>query len=336
MKTTRPVNSKNYDDSIETKNHISKASRAFVSTMSLITASVAHHDKLAYRLTQILIKLNQGDKLDAQALAAEFSVHVRTIQRDLKVRFAFLPLERKGDRYFLNASYLGKLNLRDLEHFAGLAGVRGLFPSLSDDFLRDIFDNRLQSALLVRGHNYETLDGRQDSFQHLEQAILTYRRIGFTYNRSDGAKAYAGVEPYRLINQDGIWYLAARDGPKLKAYTFSKIKDLQVGTDTFTSDPAVNSTLLQEDSIWLSENKTEVVLKVSRQAAEYFRQRKLIASQVIEKELEDGGLIVSCKVAHPNQILPIVRYWLPNVRIINPEIMQTTLEADLKAYLAAS
>ena len=29
----------------------------------------ASHDKLAFRLTQILIKLNQGDKLDPQALA---------------------------------------------------------------------------------------------------------------------------------------------------------------------------------------------------------------------------------------------------------------------------
>ena len=48
-------------------------------------------------------------------------------------------------------------------------------------------------------------------------------------------------------------------------------------------------------------------------------RRKLIGSQTIESELEDGGLIVSGKVAHPNQILPIVRYWLPNVRIISPE-----------------
>ena len=296
----------------------------------------AYHDKLAYRLTQILVKLNQGDRLDPQALAAEFAVHVRTIQRDLKERFAFLPLERAGDRYFLNPSYLGRLNLRDLGHFAGLAGVRGLFPSLSDDFLRDIFDSRLQSALLVRGHHYETLNGREGDFRRLEQAILTHRCIGFTYQKREGAKAYAGVQPYRLVNQDGIWYLAARDGPRLKAYTFSKIESLQVGTETFTPDPAVNATLVQEDSIWLSEHKTEVVLMVAREAAGYFRRRKLIAGQVIEKELEDGGLIVSCKVAHPNQILPIVRYWLPSVRIISPQGLQGEMERQMHTYLGAA
>ncbi len=94
--------------------------------------------------------------------------------------------------------------------------------------------------------------------------------------------------------------------------------------------------LAKEDGIWLNAKKIEVVLKVSSAVASYFQRRSLIAHQVIEKELEDGGLIVSCRVAHPNQILPIVRYWLPSVRIINPEIMQTTLEAELKAYLAAS
>lgn len=57
-------------------------------------SNTAHHDTLVYRLAQILIKLNQGEKLDPQALAAQFNVNLRTIQRDLNERFAYLPLER--------------------------------------------------------------------------------------------------------------------------------------------------------------------------------------------------------------------------------------------------
>jgi hypothetical protein len=89
----------------------------------------------------------------------------------------------------------------------------------------------------------------------------------------------------------------------------------------------------KEDGIWLNVKKIEVVLKVSPAVTSYFQRRNLIPHQVIEKELEDGGLIVSCKVAHQNQILPIVRYWLPNVRIISPEGYQATLEAEMEAYL---
>lgn len=296
--------------------------------------SIASHDTLAYRLTQILVKLNNGEKLDPQALAEEFSVNLRTIQRDLNVRFAYLPFEKADGRYSLAPSYLGKLSLRDVERFAALAGVCGLFPSLSNDFLRDILNSRLQSALLVKGPQYEDLGGLAPSFRQLENAILAHRHISFEYRKTEGTKSYANAQPYKLVNHDGIWYLAAKDGDKLKAYTFTQIDRLQVHEDSFEPDPAVHQTLLDEDDIWLNPDKKEVVLKISKEAASYFRRRKLIANQVIEKELEDGGLIVSGKVAHPNQILPIVRQWIPSVRIISPEGLQADMESQLRDYLS--
>ena len=131
-----------------------------------------NHDTLVYRLAQILIKLNQGEKLDPLVLADEFGVNLRTVQRDLNVRFAYLPLQKTDGRYHLEPAYLGKLSTRDIERFASLAGVRGLFPSLSDDFLGDIFDSRIQSALLVKGHNYENLAGKEEMFRQLERAIV--------------------------------------------------------------------------------------------------------------------------------------------------------------------
>ena len=138
------------------------------------------------------------------------------------------------------------------------------------------------------------------------------------------------------MNHDGIWYLAGKDGDKLKAYTFSKIDRLQVSDETFIADSAVEITLAAEDGIWLNNKKIEVVLKISASVSDYFKRRKLVPSQVIEKELEDGGLIVSTKVAHINQILPTVRQWIPNIRIISPEGLQADMERDLKAYLGYS
>ena len=48
--------------------------------------TASFHDTLVYRLAQMLVKLNQGEKLDPQELASEFGVNLRTIQRDLNVR----------------------------------------------------------------------------------------------------------------------------------------------------------------------------------------------------------------------------------------------------------
>ena len=108
----------------------------------------------------MLIRLNQGEKIDPADLANEFGVNLRTIQRDLNERFSYLPLLRTNGRYHLDPAVLGKLTTKDIHRFAGLAGVRGLFPAFGDDFLRELFDTRVQEALLVRGHNYESLVGQ--------------------------------------------------------------------------------------------------------------------------------------------------------------------------------
>ena len=292
-----------------------------------------NHDTLVYRLAQILVKLNQGEKLDPQSLADEFGVNLRTIQRDLNERFAYLPLEKIDGRYRLDPTFLGKLSTRDIERFATLAGVRGLFPSLSDDFLRDIFDTRMQGALLVKGHDYEDLRGKEALFRQLEKAIVARRHVAMRYQKDDGAKNYGRLAPYKLLNHKGIWYLAARDRTALKTFAFTKIVGLQVLESQFELDPTVDKTLAEEDGIWFREESTEIILKVAGDVAGYFKRRRLIANQVIEKELEDGSLLVSARVGHYNQVLPIVRYWIPNIRIVSPESLQVALERDLAAYL---
>ncbi|NJD24850.1 MAG: WYL domain-containing protein [Betaproteobacteria bacterium] len=293
----------------------------------------SNHDTLVYRLAQVLIKLNQGELLDPAALADEFGVNLRTIQRDLNERFAYLPMQKTNGRYHLDPVFLGKLSSRDIERFAGLAGVRGLFPSLSDDFLRDIFDARVQESLLVKGHHYEDLSGKEAQFRALENAIASRLQVAFDYRKPDGVKHYRVVSPYKLMNHKGIWYLAALDAEKLKAFSFSKISNLTVLETTFPWSREIDVRLTEEDGIWLSAQPIEVQLKIDAEVAGYFRRRKLIANQVIERELPDGGLMISARVGHPNQILPVVRYWLPHIRVIAPESLQSELEAGLAAYL---
>ena len=296
--------------------------------------SSANHDTLVYRLAQILIKLNQGERLDPLALADEFGVNPRTIQRDLNERFAYLPLEKVNGRYRLDPVFLGKLSTRDIERFAGLAGVRGLFPSLGDDFLRDIFDRRLQETMLVRGHHYEDLSGKEALFKELEAAIAACRLLAFNYAKADGVKRYMGVAPYRLLNQKGIWYLAAVDGGKLKTFSFSKLTNLSTLDEIFVRDADMDARLLRDEGVWLAERQLKVRLLVAPGVADYFKRRRLIANQVIEEERGDGSLVVSAEVGHPNQVLPIVRYWVPHIRILEPVELQAELDACLKAYLA--
>ena len=45
--------------------------------------TTSDHDSLAYRLAGVLLKLNQGESLVLDDLAAEYGVSERTIYRDL-------------------------------------------------------------------------------------------------------------------------------------------------------------------------------------------------------------------------------------------------------------
>lgn len=294
------------------------------------------HDTLAYRLAQILIRLNRGDKVEPAALAEEFGVSVRTIQRDLNVRMAELPLEVGGGRYGLDSTFLGRLSTHDIEHFASISGISGLFPTLSREFLGEILERRRSASLIVKGHHYENIAPLREQFRAIQRAIGLKRNISFMYLTQVQSKAYQSISPLRLINNKGIWYLAALDGAKLKTFAFTKISRVLMLGSAFDPPENIDQLLKSEDGIWLSAERIKVTLLVSSQVAGYFRRRRLIANQIIEQELEDGGLLVSAVVGHVHQILPIVRYWIPHLRIVDPPDLHDVLMTELLAYAKAS
>lgn len=292
------------------------------------------HDTLVYRLSEVLTKLNQGESLDPQALADEFGVNLRTIQRDLNVRFAGLPLIKANGRYKMDEGHLGKLTIRDIERFAAFTGVSGLFPEMRGQFLKEVFASNANDAWLVKGHHYEDVRERRAMFVALEQAIVQKHTVQFRYCKTNGdTRVRIAVEPYKLINQKGIWYLAAWDDGRLKSFAISRIEALLVDEESFVPRMQVDKELADSDGIWLGEVRHRVLIQVSSQVATFFRRRNLVPNQVIEKETAGGAILVASTVVHIDEILPIIRYWIPHVRVLEPPHYQQILEQGLADYL---
>ena len=287
-----------------------------------------NHDTIATRLAQILNKFNSGERLSIENLVEEFGVTKRTIQRDLNERLSYLPIKKENNLYYLEEYYLGKLNFNDMKNFAALSGIRELFPTLQDDFLKNILDNTINQAYMVKGHNYEDLSNKTDTFLQIESAILNHKAIKFTYKDK-----HREIKPYKLINSKGIWYLAGVEDDTLKTFSFNKITKLSTTDIKFEVDNKVIETIKDEDNIWFSSKQIEVVLNVDKSVAGYFSRRDILPNQNIVKELADGGLLVSTKVAFDEEILKLVRYWVPNVKIVSPIYLQEKLEDGLKEYL---
>jgi predicted DNA-binding transcriptional regulator YafY len=73
---------------------------------------------------------------EAAELAEEFNVDLRTAQRDLNERLAHVDLVKLDGCYELDVRRLGKLSTQDIERFAVLGGIAGLFPSLGHRFVQ--------------------------------------------------------------------------------------------------------------------------------------------------------------------------------------------------------
>jgi len=285
--------------------------------------------KLAERLASIITQLNDAKVLSIASLAEEFNVSVRTVQRDLNERLSFLPIHESKGSYSLALSALGKLSPKDIRHFAAISGIEALYPNLDTHFICSILSQAIDSPFIIKGHNYEPKHKIESNLNKLEATIQRNKCINFNYKQ----KQYINIHPYRLVNSKGIWYLAAVDKSTLKTFHLSEITQILEQADSFTTKQSFINAIENDEGIFFSETKFEVVVKVSKDIAPYFKRRNVFPNQIIEKELESGELLVSSKVAIAHQILPLIKYWIPEIQVISPTEIKEQLFQDLIEYI---
>ncbi|MBP8063504.1 WYL domain-containing transcriptional regulator [Acinetobacter johnsonii] len=290
------------------------------------------HERLADRLANILTKLNMGYQLSIKELASEFGVSTRTISRDFDRINTYLPLlqDNENKKFYLDLNYLGKIAPKDIRNFAQLSGISHLYPSLDMSFLRELLDSRAHQIYSAKGYSFEDASQFKELFKVLGKAIQEQRQIGFLYKGESRL-----VQPYRLIHHHGSWYLAAVRKDQLRTYRISHIQLMHATHEypQFIPDQDIVKVVEDDDSIWFGQDKQEIILSIDSQVAFYFKQRSILPEQQIVRELGDGGLLVSSKINHDMQLLPLIRFWIPHLKIVNPERLQDEMEKGLKEYL---
>jgi predicted DNA-binding transcriptional regulator YafY len=286
------------------------------------------NETLANRLIDILTRLNSGEKLTINMLAESYDAHPKTIRRDLvRLESCNLPIQKEGKYFYLDSTYLGKLKLKDIQSFARISGIRHLYPNLDVSFIRELLDSRVYDA---KGYFVEDASQFKTLFEVFAEAIRRHQQIGFLYKGEPRV-----VEPYKLVHHHGCWYLAAVRKNILRAYRLSRIELSPHPHEllSFKPDSTILTQLEDEESIWFGQEKQEIILTVHADVALHFQQRPLLPEQQVIKKLDDGGLLLSSRITHHTQILPLVRYWIPHLKIVNPEGLQDEMEWGLKKYL---
>jgi len=291
-------------------------------------AMVQKHDKLASRLTYIIIELNKGARLSVTELAQELNVSERTIQKDLNQRIVdYLPVVKKNGRYYLEDFIIGKLSYDDIKNFAVLSGIQKLYPTLEDTFLSDVLNKKINNSCLIRGGSYEDITAKQCEFDLLRLAITLKHTIGFVYKEKRRE-----VNPYKLLNNNDSWYLVGDENNQLKTFSFTKIEQLQSKEREFLPNREFLELINKNEQQWFSEQKMHVTLHIDSYAMPYFLRKKLLTNQTILQKTP-SKLILKTVVSYEEEILQVVKYWIPHITIQEPQELHEKLLNQLQLYI---
>ncbi|MFZ7337736.1 helix-turn-helix transcriptional regulator [Comamonas jiangduensis] len=296
---------------------------------STTASSSSKGEKLAQRLSHILARLHQGDAVDKHQLAQDFQVDVRTIERDLGERLRGI-VERSADgQWKLIRITRSSISTKHLHGYARMSGTENLFPDNSLRYLLEQLHRPEQERTThVQAIAHEDLRPRTQEFVQLQTAIEQKHPCSFSYKDKQ-----RNVQPYKLIHKNGVWYLAAEEGAKLKNFSIGLIENLLVDQRSFFVPKRSHKEYIDaKDDVWFTDDTTEVLLRVAPEAAHYFIRRPLLPQQQ-QRQDRDGSLLVTTHINHIDQLLPVVRYWLPHVRIVQPAEWHANLLSSLRHAL---
>lgn len=296
--------------------------------------------KHSERLFTIFFRLIRGERLATKTLAEEFGVSQRALQHDLNDR---LPEELhrnliiEGGVYYLDPLTITSFFPEHIQKILSLVDASGILPHKFD---RQTIQNLLSKDkeelpfTVLASRRAELTDSQKRNYSLLEKAISQKSLIKFIYKKnSQQPKEYSDVEPYKLIDHQGVWYLAAVHASKIKTFSVLSIETIYFEKGHFIINQKYLDLMVNDQSIWLGTEKFQVELLIREQFADYFTRRNVIANQKHQVN-PDKTVTVKIDVTHEKEILPIIRYWLPAIDDIKPSEIKTQLLDELKLYMS--
>ena len=310
------------------------------------------------RFLWALSRLRAGHALTAADLAREFEVDVRTAHRDL----AFLrdqlgaPVEfdRRRSSYILSdpSFTLPLINFTQGEllalFFAEKVARQYRGTPYEADLLRGIERITAELPEEVRV-DLSTLDGflsldlgpliapDVEAFRCVVQALGERRRLRIRYTSlSQDRTTDRTVEPYRVYNLRGDWYLAAYDlhHRQVRDFALHRIRSASLLDDRYEIDPLFRFEDYTAGAFGIEKGTRPVTVAVrfAARQARWIRERKWHPSARIQ-DRKDGGCVLKMEVAGLGEVRRWVMQFGSEAEVLQPASLRREVAAELRASL---
>ena len=295
------------------------------------------------RLGQILRIFMEKETISSAWLAEYFRTTPRTIQRDLLLlKESGFPLhEEKKGTYRLSRDLVKNLEVFDDTELALVVALKNIvgqlgkpFQKAADDVLDRLYDCVTSMPVFVKIDDAIPMD--TSFINRMVKAIREKRQVGFQYGGNKGVHAVQ-MDPYRVVYYSGFWYLIGNEPATgiLKRYALDRIRDLKLLKSGFKSIPEdLDSALKGSANIWFSgEPNLEVKVLIDNKVSHYFKRRNMFPTHEIKEERPNGSLVVTFRVGHFEAIRNMLKSWIPNIVILEPEEFRKDLLKDVKDWV---
>lgn len=183
----------------------------------------------------MLANLITGDRVYIHDMAEECEASVKTIQRDLKCLSHFLPINTEKGYYWMTPASKGQYNQQTLRMLINTLGLSKEFPTLDSQILSLLLLPDDECPFLIHPREVESNDEYQQVFKQLASAIAYRHVIDFLFHEQN----YSEVEPYKLVSNHGVWYLAMRHHGKLRYLRVSEIRFVKLTPERYQFDAKI-------------------------------------------------------------------------------------------------
>jgi len=297
------------------------------------------YDKILTRLMNILGRLNDGEALDMNELSKEFNVSTKTIYRDFKERLVSFPIYQENKKWKMQKGYkLEKIKSLEDELILDIIekmteSVGGSFALKSKKLLAKIKNedfNPIYTKL-----NIEDITDRFQDIKIIEQAIKEKKEIQCSYENEREGKFRANIQPLKIANFEGYWYLVGMRDENLEKYYIKTLSNITPTNISFIPDGELEQLLKNSISIWFQANiePFEVRIYADKTAAKYFKRRPLPTQKMFTTDA-DGSMEFSVTITYEMEIIPIIKYWMPHLKVLEPKWLDDKIDEDIQKYLA--